>query len=261
MRNHIGIEMTPGPRIDLHHQSARRLDSGGIVGGRLIALDDKKFPRRCEIADGAFQKRRFTRARPAHEIDGQNLASRQPGAIARGARIVLGENARFEIDDRAVRVRLRVRVRRGVTLVRRMGVTRAIGVGVLVVMPMIMAVVVDMMRSVGMYVIVIVSVSLIVGMVMRVVVAVLMIMGVVAMGVSVTYMGTIGRDRLVVMPMVIAKRGFHPRLEVQNRRFGLTAAPTGHTHRAASSLSVNMIQPKTGFHPAFARTGFFGTLL
>ena len=76
-------------------------DALAVVGGRLVAFDDEQRQFAAEVADRALEQRRLARARRTDEIERQDLAAVEPGAVPLRERIVLGEDARLEVDHRS----------------------------------------------------------------------------------------------------------------------------------------------------------------
>ena len=99
-RHHVGLEMAAGAGVDLHDRRAGGADALPVIGGRLIALEHEERQLGLQIADGALEQRGLAGTRRADEIERQDLAAGEPGAVLRRERIVLGEDARLERDQR-----------------------------------------------------------------------------------------------------------------------------------------------------------------
>src|SRR5262249_643492 len=122
--------------VDLHDLAAGRLDAPGIVERLLIPFDDGERPLLSQLANGAFQEGRLARAWRADQVQRQNPPPGEPATIALGKLVVSRHNLLFQIDRRAMRVRVMV------TVVVRVGVLMTVLVMVMMVMSMRMGVVV-----------------------------------------------------------------------------------------------------------------------
>ena len=104
-RDHQRIEMAAGAGVDLHDRRTGGADALAVVRGRLIALQHIERQLAAQIADRAFEQRGLAGAGGADQVERQDLAAEKPAAVLLRQRIVLGEDARFERDRRAVRNR------------------------------------------------------------------------------------------------------------------------------------------------------------
>ena len=97
-RDHVGFKMASGAGVDLHRRRAGSPNALAIVRRRLIAFDDIELQFVLQIADGALQQRGLAGARRTDEIERENLPAREPGPVLRRQGIVLGEDARLQLD-------------------------------------------------------------------------------------------------------------------------------------------------------------------
>src|SRR4029079_17143008 len=209
--------MAAGAGVDLHRRSACGANALPVIGGGLIALQNEKRQLRFKIADGAFEQRGLARTRRAHEIERQDLAACEPGAVFCRQRVVLGEDAGLERDQR-------------------------LAMTVLVVMVMVMVVIVAVVMRVAVARAVAVKMLMLV-MVMIVIMGVIMIMGMlVAERVTVLMPMIVGMavPRAISMhvPMAVMMVGVFVRLTADQAYRRLAAATAMATHQAASSSSM-----------------------
>ena len=60
LRHHVSLQMAAGTGIDLNRAGAGGANALGIVGGHLIALDDRDAGPAGQLFDGAFEQRRLS---------------------------------------------------------------------------------------------------------------------------------------------------------------------------------------------------------
>src|SRR5208283_1247640 len=84
----VRIEMTGGPGRDLHRGYAVRADTGRIIVGLEIALDDGDAVALLERHDRRLQQSSLAGARRGHEIDREHAVRVEVFAIVTGDLVV-----------------------------------------------------------------------------------------------------------------------------------------------------------------------------
>src|SRR5580658_4145041 len=120
--------MARGASVDLDHRRAGRTDTLAVIGRGLIAFDDVERKVAAQVVDGALEQRGLAGAGRADEIERQDFAPGEPGAVARRKGVVLGQHAGFELDHRVWMMVVIGAVMVGVVVMMMMGGVMAMGV-------------------------------------------------------------------------------------------------------------------------------------
>ena len=104
MPDHMGIEMTALAGVDLDGGGAGGADARRIVGGLLVALDHKGRNLALQLLDGPDQKFGLARAGARNQVQRQNAAFTEIGAVTLGQGIVLGQKVAFHRQHAAFRI-------------------------------------------------------------------------------------------------------------------------------------------------------------
>src|SRR5690606_16592194 len=95
--HHGRVEVAAGAGVELHGGTPRRAQPGSVEIRLLVPFDNADRGT-GEVAQGPLQQRRLARPRRAHQVDGDHSAFPQPGPIALGQLVVLGQHPLLERD-------------------------------------------------------------------------------------------------------------------------------------------------------------------
>jgi hypothetical protein len=123
MHNHVGIQVTARPGIDLLDRHTGGGDPTGIVIGLLITLNHRAAVLAGQVTQGPLQQRGLAGTGGRDQIQHQDSLLLKQGAIKGGQPVVLGQDILFNGD-----------------LFAAMGLIMAVLVGLSIIMQMIMVV-------------------------------------------------------------------------------------------------------------------------
>jgi len=97
LADHVGVEVTALAGVDLDSARAGRADPIGVVARFLVALDDDHLVPVLKTLDGLDEQRRLPRPRAGDEVDGEDTARGEAGAVGSREGVVLGEDVPLDL--------------------------------------------------------------------------------------------------------------------------------------------------------------------
>ncbi len=101
--DHVAVEVAALAGVDLQRRHAGGADALGVVGGLLVAFDDVDGDLVLQQLDGLAEQGRLARAGAGDEVEGEDAALVEPGAVGVGVGVVLGQDVLLDLHHARLR--------------------------------------------------------------------------------------------------------------------------------------------------------------